>query len=362
VNISGFDQGSVAMQTVTMQAVDKLQKGLAEKIQVQTGYGGVMQRLRKMCDFFANYDAAGTGFLTRAEFHAAMAALNFVGCNLEISALFDRYDMDGTGRLKYKLFAEKLCNRVPDEAGDPNLRRIMAQLRQKIFTANGMYGIRMMQKEIAGADPEMNERELVHFFAHFGVRPDDKELAVVLTDFDPGGSHLVKLQSILLALNVSLTATRRTLLVKAFEAVASGGRATLSELQAAFDPTNMDAVQAREISVQQAKEDFLYTWNQSPGDSISEQDFVDYYKDISSLLDNDDDFEGLIRNNWQVYGGLDLTNNGLDSLEVTVTHLDGHQTTEYIAKDLGISQYDQAGLKAALRRQGVSPQVVEVHR
>jgi len=219
-----------------------------------------------------------------------------------------------------------------------------------------------MQKEIAGADPEMNERELVHFFAHFGVRPDDKELAVVLTDFDPGGSHLVKLQSILLALNVSLTATRRTLLVKAFEAVASGGRATLSELQAAFDPTNMDAVQAREISVQQAKEDFLYTWNQSPGDSISEQDFVDYYKDISSLLDNDDDFEGLIRNNWQVYGGLDLTNNGLDSLEVTVTHLDGHQTTEYIAKDLGISQYDQAGLKAALRRQGVSPQVVEVHR
>ena len=50
--------------------------------------------------------------------------------------------------------------------------------------------------------------------SHFGVRPDDKELAVVLTDFDPGGSHLVKLQSILLALNVSLTATRRTLLVK----------------------------------------------------------------------------------------------------------------------------------------------------
>ena len=82
------------MRTVSGPSVDKLYKQLADKMEVGTGFGSPVQKERKLVDFFKAFDGSACGdsqWLTRAEFHTAMTTFNFVGCNLEISALFSRY-------------------------------------------------------------------------------------------------------------------------------------------------------------------------------------------------------------------------------------------------------------------------------
>lgn len=296
-----------------------------------------------------------SGFLTRAEFHAAMAALNFVGCNLEISALFDRYETDGNGRMPYVDFSDKLCGRIPDTAGNPTLRSILAQVRQKVFDANGVYGIRMLNKTLReqGGPPQYNEREFNQFFSHFGIRLDDKEVATIMSEFDSSGSNLVDLQEVLLALRVNLTTKRRALLTKAFQQ--SGSQAVpLSELVGTYDASQMEMVVSGEIGADQARDDFVMTWDQNEHDLITLDKFIEYFKDVSSAIEDEIDFELMLRNNWHIHDEVDLANNGLDSIQVQVTHTDGHQSTEYVAKDLGISPYDNSSLKAALRRQGIN--------
>ena len=63
-----------------------------------------------------------------------------------------------------------------------------------------------------------------------------------------------------------------------------------------------------------------------------------------------------MRNNWGIQGDLILTNDGLecDCDRVICVHVDGRETEEYVAKDLGISLFDEKALKAALRRQGIT--------
>jgi len=51
---------------------------------------------------------------------------------------------------------------------------------------------------------------------------------------------------------------------------------------------------------------------------------------------------------------------GLEAFQVLVTHANGRESMEYIARDLNLSQHDDLGLKAALRRQGINASRVQV--
>lgn len=235
------------------------------------------------------------------------------------------------------------------------------QVRLKILESNGIYGLRMMKKELLGSGmpAEVNEREFVHFLSHFGIRLSDKELAAIMTTFDPSGNHVVSVHSVLQALRVNLTTARRALVEQVFDNVSNGNSSVaLMDLQGCFDPSGMDAVWDGEITNEQARDDFLVTWDQLPGEAIAKAAFVEYYKDVSAIIEDDTDFNMMLRSTWHNQDTLNLTNNGLQSFEVRVLHRDGHESIEYIAWDLGISPWDDTALKAFLKRNGHSPVTV----
>merc|ERR1711959_165527 len=102
-----------------------------------------------------------------------MASLNFIGCSLEISALFDRYDADGNSRLPYKEFSSKLIGVKPDVEGNPILRGIMDRVRQKVLEQGGLNGIRVLSNMFRSFDEtgrglKLNERELRQCFRDYG--------------------------------------------------------------------------------------------------------------------------------------------------------------------------------------------------
>merc|ERR1712134_201765 len=116
----------------------------------------------------------------------------------------------------------------------------------------------------------------------------------------------------------------------------------------------MEVVQTGEMSVDDVKADFMNSWDQEESDPVTYREFLEYYKDVSSAIEDDEYFEMLMRSTWHIVNELNLTNNGLASTKVLCTHADGRQTEEYVANDLGISRFDERQLKGALRRQGIN--------
>lgn len=85
----------------------------------------------------------------------------------------------------------------------------------------------------------------------------------------------------------------------------------------------------------------------------SQEEFLDYYKDVSASVDEDDYFELMIRNAWHISGGEGHCAN-TSNKRVLVTHYDGTQQIVMIKDDLGLDLKDLAAVKAKLREQGVT--------
>lgn len=57
------------------------------------------------------------------------------------------------------------------------------------------------------------------------------------------------------------------------------------------------------MTPEQALLDFLNTFDPTPDGSLTRDDFVDYYANISAAIDSDDYFELMVRNAWHMSGG-----------------------------------------------------------
>ncbi len=62
---------------------------------------------------------------------------------------------------------------------------------------------------------------------------------------------------------------------------------------------------------------------------VTPAEFINYYSNVSSSIDNDDYFELMIRNAWHISGGEGWCANS-SCRRVLVTHADGRQTVEEI--------------------------------
>jgi len=94
-------------------------------------------------------------------------------------------------------------------------------------------------------------------------------------------------------------------------------------------------------------------------DSVTLDDFIEYYDWVSSSIDRDDYFELMIRNAWHISGGEGWSAN-TSNLRVLVTHQDGHQTVECIDNDLGLKRDDMAEIKRRLKTQGIDAKAISL--
>jgi Ca2+-binding EF-hand superfamily protein len=85
---------------------------------------------------------------------------------------------------------------------------------------------------------------------------------------------------------------------------------------------------------------------------VTQQEFINYYTNISSSIDDDDYFELMIRNAWHISGGEGWSANSANR-RVLVTHEDGRESVEEIRSDLGLKANDKEGMMSRLRNQGV---------
>jgi calcyphosin len=74
------------------ERVDDLEKRLIQKCDVNSGFADVEVKARQLEKMFKFFDTDNSGVIDYTEFFAAMTKMNFVGCQKETEALFNRYD------------------------------------------------------------------------------------------------------------------------------------------------------------------------------------------------------------------------------------------------------------------------------
>lgn len=91
---------------------------------------------------------------------------------------------------------------------------------------------------------------------------------------------------------------------------------------------------------------------------VTPAEFVKYYGNVSSSIDEDDYFELMIRNAWRISGGEGWCAN-TTCRRVLATHQDGHQTVQEIKNDLGMKDDDFEAMMANLKNQGLDD-IIEI--
>lgn len=159
---------------------------------------------------------------------------------------------------------------------------------------------------------------------------------------------------------------RRILLVRqAFTRLdtTGDGRATLEEVARLYDASQHPDVLAGRLSPRDALLDLMRVFERHAAGSLDkEQDvegdgtiswheFLEYYRELSAGIANDDEFELMVRNAWHLSGGKGWCANST-CRRVLATFSDGSQRVLEIQDDLGVGARDTRKVLDKLRAQG----------
>jgi Ca2+-binding EF-hand superfamily protein len=124
--------------------------------------------------------------------------------------------------------------------------------------------------------------------------------------FDKNNDGKIDYNEFLRAIRGHLNDRRRSLVQLAFQKFDKTGNGVvdLQDLVSTYDVTSHPKFRGGALTRDEILNDFLSQWDTLEKDGkVSLAEFEDYYKDVSASIDDDDYFELMIRNAWQIQGG-----------------------------------------------------------
>ncbi|EQC41446.1 hypothetical protein SDRG_01414 [Saprolegnia diclina VS20] len=337
--------------------VDGLVEKLRQLFEVKSGYRDGASQAKLLEKHFRFFDSNASGSIDFHEFMAAMLRLNFVGVQAELEDLFDRFDQDLDGTLSYTEFAAVIFNL--HGAATPQVLSAVDRVKALIMDSGGRNGIRtllvILRRMDANGDNTIDKEEFHNGLLDLGAHPadvDGDELNTIFRYFDRDGNGRITLDELLRGLRGRM-AKRRILLVRmAFNVLdaSKDGLVSMDELASRFDTSHHPDVLSGRLTPHAALHQFLSIFDAT--ETIDWHHFLGYYKDLSAGIENDDEFELIVRNAWHLSGGDGWCENST-CRRVLVTHSDGRQEVCELQNDLGIGPNDRTTMIRQLLLQGV---------
>lgn len=355
-----WSEADMAAASMSMDAkVDDVEARLRTKIESLSGFADEETQAMKLDAIFRHFDADKSGWIAFDEFNAALVRLNFVGLQKEVTALFDRYDEDGSGVLSYSEFSSGLFNLRANVAGNPETRSAVERVRRVIADRGGLNGIRTLARIMRTMDDSGNRRldrdEFKTGLKDYGLDLPDKDFEKVLNAFDVNKDGVIDFDEFLRGMRGKLNRRRRELIMMAYDVLDKDGSGLVerSDIEAAYDLSENPDVISGKCTAEEALTMFMSQWETGEADGkVTREEFLDYYKDVSASVDDDDYFELMIRNAWHISGGEGAYENTANR-RVLVVHSDGSQEVVEIKDDLGLGPEDVEEMKRRLEKQGV---------
>jgi len=178
----------------------------------------------------------------------------------------------------------------------------------------------------------------------------------VFGHFDKDRSGAISFDEFLNGCRGPLNVRRTQMIYMAFKSLDkdSNGVIELDDIRGVYDASKHPDFISNKRTSDEILREFLDTFDSAvdKDGKVTLAEFIEYYKNISASIDNDDYFELMIRNAWHISGGEGWCANS-SCRRVLVTHTDGTQTVEEIKNDLGISDTDKEAMLVNLKQQGI---------
>eukprot|EP01059_Diplonema_ambulator_P002314 TRINITY_DN11975_c0_g1_i1.p1 TRINITY_DN11975_c0_g1~~TRINITY_DN11975_c0_g1_i1.p1 ORF type:complete len:373 (+),score=157.61 TRINITY_DN11975_c0_g1_i1:30-1121(+) len=343
--------------TVNQRSIDELERRLQSMIELKTGWAEPHKLSRELQRMFKIYDIDNTGTMSLDEFEKALVKLNIGGTDAEVEALFDRYDTNENGVLSFAEFTDGLFSVKPCPLADEQCRVVLKRIQDRIITRTGgttrglSRSIRIMDKDKSNS---LSFEELKTGLERAGVRIDDNEMKVIMKHFDRDNDNKVSVTEFMRGVRGPLSPRRKNLVIAAYYILDKNRdqRITLAEISSVYDVSRHPLVVNGTKTQEEVLKDFISDWDKDGDGVVLLEEWLDYYKDISAGIDNDDYFELMMRNAWHLPGGEGWCANTAN-LRVLVKHTDGRQTVQTLKSDLGIKPSDTSKIKKQLVAQGI---------
>mmetsp|Transcript_50155 Transcript_50155/g.57704 ORF Transcript_50155/g.57704 Transcript_50155/m.57704 type:complete len:479 (+) Transcript_50155:40-1476(+) len=183
----------------------------------------------------------------------------------------------------------------------PDYVKLISQaIREK-----GSYGLRALriafQKIGEGKTTKLEKDDFAWGLRNAGIILNNKEINAVFSFLDREQKGLVDYNDLLDVLQAPVKENRRKLIVQTYQSLAKAyGPLTIEKLVAAFDVPNHPDVHRRLKTDKEAFREFTSGWIfNDVEDPVSEEDFYNFYADVSTGIPKDDEFEILLRSSWK---------------------------------------------------------------
>jgi len=200
---------------------------------------------------------------------------------------------------------ESACAAVPEQLATPmaehpiHSQAELADTLDKVkavFHSRGAFAGRSMARLVRhfdDGDGQVNKQELQRGLEKFlGKNIDSTELQYFIEYFDQDQSGTISVDEFLHGIRGNLGGRRMRVVDTSFEAldVDHSGFITISNIQANYNVDKHPKVLSGDITRHEALEEFASGWDTDANGKVSKQEFVDYFKDISVGVPDDETF------------------------------------------------------------------------
>mmetsp|Transcript_33631 Transcript_33631/g.72907 ORF Transcript_33631/g.72907 Transcript_33631/m.72907 type:complete len:394 (-) Transcript_33631:301-1482(-) len=252
---------------------------------------------------------------------------------------------------------------APSQAGEPAQvdfsKIIVGEFKKLILKRGGSHGIHSLGRTFQLLDTNRNNvissNEMEIGLNRLGLHMAKKDIDVLMRAIDKNGGKVVTFDEFMVAVRGDVNDRRLKLIKKAFMALDRDGSGIvdMKDILASFDVKHHPDVLQGNLKEDKALEHFLSQFDGIDKDgSVTFKEFVEYYKNISASIDDDDYFELMIRNAWHMSGGQGWCENTANK-RILVTFNNGKQQVIGLESDLGLDIKDRSAVMKLLQKQGL---------
>uniref|UniRef100_A0A7S3NJF0 EF-hand domain-containing protein n=1 Tax=Aureoumbra lagunensis TaxID=44058 RepID=A0A7S3NJF0_9STRA len=238
------------------------------------------------------------------------------------------------------------------------IERLLMDLRRQLARHDAR-GIISLGRKFRNVDENNTKRLSMGKFRQvtkeFGMLElTDAEIRLIFAAMDKDSSGSIAYEEFLRAVRGTMNEQRRAVVNSAFDILDSDGSGVIDPAVIAtkFDASQHPAVQNGERVADEIYREFLDQMDVGGeiDGRVTKQEFVQYYENVSSTIDDDSYFELMMRNIWHLSGSIETGNES--KLRVVVTHADGSHSKCVVENDFELPR-DSADIIDRLRAQGI---------
>jgi Ca2+-binding EF-hand superfamily protein len=253
---------------------------------------------------------------------------------------------------------------VRSATGEPLLDSVRRKILERIDD-EGFVGLQRAFRVLdITADQKMDAKEFEGAMRRLRIHLSPAEVAAVVHKCDRTGDGKITINELSQAARGPIRSPSRVqILLEAFQRLdqAGDGVLALADIAPRYDASRHPDVAAGRKTPDDAVRQFIVDWDTSRGGRITAEAWMSYYANISCTVEDDRQFELMIRNAWHVAGGRSaVTNSGVR--RVLATYADGRKKVVDVKDGAGLRHDDIQGTIERLRSQGHTGIVgVQVH-